>query len=148
MIMRSSGCNIFSVITSRLESSVVMRPPHSLGNDAFDIYSCGTSVPDALVVCSLFYWAWWVSLSLLLSSMADSVTTAIYPPDSTRCTIDQTVDVTWRWHKARHMKKKNVISLIWMTWTSSVSHLAKSSPRHRLLQTEKGLNLKGTWPFP
>lgn len=83
MIMRSVGCNIFSVITSRLESSVVIRPPRSLGNDAFDIYSCSTSVPDALVVCSLFYWAWWLTLSLLLSSMADSVTTAIYPPDST-----------------------------------------------------------------
>lgn len=102
MIMRSASCNIFSVITSRLESSVVIRPPRSLGNDAFDIYSRGTSVPDALVVCSLFYWAWWVSLSLLLSSMADSVTTAIYPPDSTRSTIDQMVDVTWRWHRGRH----------------------------------------------
>lgn len=97
--MRSAGCNIFSVITSRLESSVVIRASRSLGNDAFDIYSCSTSVPDALVVCSLFYWAWWVSLSLLLSSMADSVTTAIYPPDSTRSTIDQMVDVARRRHK-------------------------------------------------
>lgn len=52
----------------------------SLGNDAFDIYSCWTSVPDALVVCSLFYWAWWVSLSLLLSGSVDFVSKAIYPP--------------------------------------------------------------------
>lgn len=102
MMMRSAGCNVFSVITSRLESSVVIWPPRSLGNDAFDIYSRGTSIPDALVVCTLFYWAWWVSLSLLLSSMADSVSTAIYPPDSTRSTIDQMVDVSWRWHRGRH----------------------------------------------
>lgn len=42
MIMMSAGCDIFSVITSRLERSVVIRLPRSLGNDAFDIYSCST----------------------------------------------------------------------------------------------------------
>lgn len=42
MIMMSAGCGIFSVITSRLERSVVIRLPRSLGNDAFDIYSCRT----------------------------------------------------------------------------------------------------------
>lgn len=88
-----SQLNIFSVITSHLESSVVIRLPGSAGNDAFDIYSCGASIPDALVVCSLFYWAPWVSLSLLLSSAANSVTTVLHPPDSR---IDQLVDVAHR----------------------------------------------------
>lgn len=82
IIMWPGSCDISFVMRSCLESCVVARPPRSLRNDAFDIYSCSTSVPDALVVCSLFYWAWWVSLSLLLSSTANSVTTAIYPPDS------------------------------------------------------------------
>lgn len=93
-----SQLNTSSVITSHLESSVVIWLPRSLGNDAFDIYSCITFIPDALAVCSLFYWAPWVSLSLLLSTATDSVTTVFYPPDST---IDQQVDVTWRWHKEK-----------------------------------------------
>lgn len=99
--MRSAGYNM-RIMTSHLERSVVIRPPRSRGNYSFDIYSCSTSVPDVLVVCSLFYWAWWVSLSLLVTSTSDSVTTAMYPPDSTRGTIDQTADGSWRRHKGRH----------------------------------------------
>lgn len=88
---------LFSVITSRLGSSVLIR----LGNDAFDIYSSSTSIPDALVVCSLFYWAWWVSLSLPLSSMAASVATVMHPPDGSRCVADEPVDASWQCHGGR-----------------------------------------------
>lgn len=42
---------LLSAVSSRLGSSALLQ----LGNDAFDIYSGGVSVPDALVVCSLFY---------------------------------------------------------------------------------------------
>lgn len=62
--MSSAGYNVFFAIASWPESCAVTQPPISLGNDAFDIYSCWTSVPDALVVCCLFYWARWVRLSL------------------------------------------------------------------------------------
>lgn len=142
MIIRSAGCNIFSVITSRLESSVVIRAPRSLGNDAFDIYSCSTSVPDALVVCSLFYWAWWVSLSLLLSSMADSVTTAIYILQTAPAsTIDQTVDMTWRRHKRLHSHRFLNVSLGTQTMISDSDWAGRRSVT--MLCTHRGCFI--TW---
>lgn len=91
--MRSPGCNIFSVITSRLERSAALRrrSPGEMMLLTF-IAVAHPSLTHLFALCfieldeSVF--------PLLLSSMADSVTTATYPADSARSTVDEVVDVT------------------------------------------------------